>query len=115
MAIIFLSKKWHFDQLANSFIVSRSLNFGYHVTFRLFDKGIIETFGPVGLVFNAFQTAQKTSAMQTGYIYNQFITVITMSLLLAIFVGLSTLGFLPYNENFILLALTYGAIVTTML
>lgn len=93
--------------MANSFIVNRSLNFGYQVTFRLFDKGVIETFGPVGLVYNLFQIGQKTSVTQTGYVYNQFLIVITMALLMGMLLGFSLLDFLPSNDNFILLVLCY--------
>jgi hypothetical protein len=113
--IVFLSKKWHFDQLANSFLVNRSLAFGYHITFRLFDKGVIETFGPVGLVSNMFQIGQKTSIAQTGYIYNQFLIVITITLLIGLSLGFSLLDFLPDSDNFALLSLCYWIAVIVLI
>jgi NADH-ubiquinone oxidoreductase chain 5 len=44
----FLSKKWHFDQLANELVIHKLMNFGYRVSFQLLDKGSIEVFGPFG-------------------------------------------------------------------
>ena len=45
---IFLSRKWHFDQLVNQYIVNRLMLFGYEVTFQNLDKVNIEKFGPFG-------------------------------------------------------------------
>jgi len=43
---IFLSKKWYFDKIYNDFIVQRALNFGYRVSYKQIDRGIVEIFGP---------------------------------------------------------------------
>ena len=44
----FLTKKWHFDQLANELIIHKLMNFGYRISFQTLDKGSIEVFGPFG-------------------------------------------------------------------
>ena len=45
----FYNKKWFFDTVYNLFIGYPLLKFGYNVTFKLMDKGVIEFFGPYGL------------------------------------------------------------------
>lgn len=46
------------------------------MSFRLLDKGIIETFGPVGIVSALFRIANTVSKFQAGYIHQQFLTLI---------------------------------------
>lgn len=111
VVIIFLAKKWHFDQLFNSLIAQRSLNFGYHVSFKLFDKGVIETFGPVGIVLGLFRTANTVSKLQTGYIHQHFLTLIVA---LIATVSLICLTLIDYNNmlnNFSLLLLALCQII----
>jgi NADH-ubiquinone oxidoreductase chain 5 len=45
----FLIKKWFFDIFFNKWFVLPLYYFGYNVTYRLIDKGILELIGPFGL------------------------------------------------------------------
>ena len=52
------------------------VSFGYFVSFRTMDKGVVEMFGPYGAV-NTFSGLMKsTSKLQTGYIYHYAFTMI---------------------------------------
>ncbi len=46
---IFLNKKWFFDSIVNNYVLGFVFNFGYDISFKLLDKGIIEFFGPSGI------------------------------------------------------------------
>lgn len=60
--LVFLSKKWHFDQLASETMAYSLLQFGYSVTFQLFDKGLIEYFGPKQFVAETYHRAGSLSS-----------------------------------------------------
>jgi NADH-ubiquinone oxidoreductase chain 5 len=79
----FLNKKWYFDKLYNELLNKPAVNFGYAVSFRGIDKGIVEVLGPYGAV-NSFSSLMKTtSKLQTGYIYHYaFVMLIGVILLL---------------------------------
>lgn len=83
-----LNQKWYFDQIYNSFIAEKLLYFGYNVSFKMFDRGIIEVLGPYGIVTTLRSFTKKISDFQTGYIYHYaFILLIGITLLLT-FLGL---------------------------
>ena len=66
----FLSSKWYFDVLYNKFIGLPIFKFGYNVTYLLFDKGIIELFGPKGLSNNIYFLAKNLRNYHSGLLYN---------------------------------------------
>ena len=45
----FFNKKWYFDKIYTDLIVNKLLAFGYNTSFKTFDRGFIEMFGPYGL------------------------------------------------------------------
>jgi len=67
---IFLNKKWFFDKVYNDYVVPPFLAFGYAVSFKLLDKGLIEAFGPLGLSTFFTRLSNSFSQYQTGYLYN---------------------------------------------
>ena len=67
---VFLSKKWFFDKVYNDYVVPSVLAFGYSVSFKLLDKGLIEYFGPLGLANFFTRMSTAFSRYQTGYIYH---------------------------------------------
>jgi NADH-ubiquinone oxidoreductase chain 5 len=79
-AYIFLSQKWHFDQITNEAIVVKFMNFGYRNTFQLIDKGNIEVFGPAGSAFNLINLSKQLSSVQSGFVPN-YALVMTIALL----------------------------------
>jgi proton-translocating NADH-quinone oxidoreductase chain L len=66
----FLNKKWYFDKLYNELLNKPILLFGYFISFRSIDKGVVEMLGPYGAVQSFTNTAKKVSKIQTGYIYH---------------------------------------------
>ena len=101
----FLNKKWYFDKIYNEYIVQNLLHFGYHITYKLIDKGIVELFGPYGITKTLHSLSKRLSSLQTGYIYN-YSFVMLFSL---IFFGLLLLNnIFEYNNQIaILLVLNF--------
>lgn len=66
----FLNKKWHLDQIANSIVATKSMNFGYRSSFQIADKGAIEIFGPLGIAINILDLTKFTSLFHSGYIFH---------------------------------------------
>jgi len=92
-----LNRKWSFDIVYNEFIVSSLLKFGYKISFKVFDRGLVEIIGPTGLVYIVKKTAKDFSNVQSGMIYHYaFVFFIGV----AIFVTLSSLVLYPWGSLF---------------
>lgn len=66
----FLNKRWLFDKIYNNFIGTPSLKFGYHISFKAIDKGIVEMFGPYGIIYAFKHFFVNIKKLQTGFIYH---------------------------------------------
>jgi NADH-ubiquinone oxidoreductase chain 5 len=76
----FINQKWYFDLVYNNFIIKSILSFSYKITFKLIDRGIIEYFGPFGIINFISKSTLLISRFQSGYIYH-YIFVIILSLI----------------------------------
>ena len=85
----FFVKKWYFDNIYNAYIVNNILHFGYHISFKLVDRGILELFGPLGITRTLSVLTKKTSNLQSGLIYHY---VFMMILGITFFILLFTLS-----------------------
>ena len=96
----FLNKKWYFDKFYNELINKPLLSFGYFVSFRSMDKGLVEMFGPYGAVSSFSSLMKKASKLQTGFIYHYaFIMLIGIVLLLTVTSLWSSLQLYLFIDN----------------
>ena len=65
----FLIAKWYFDAIYNEFIVMFGFKQGYNTTFKTFDKGLLEVFGPYGISISLFNSANELKKMHIGQAY----------------------------------------------
>jgi NADH-ubiquinone oxidoreductase chain 5 len=72
----FLVKKWYFDIIYNEFIVKNVMYFGYHISFKLIDRGFLELIGPLGIVRFLKELTKKISLLQSGLIYHYVFSII---------------------------------------
>jgi NADH-ubiquinone oxidoreductase chain 5 len=91
----FLSKKWYIDQLYNQLVGQLVISFGYRVTFKLLDKGIIEMLGPFGTSYVVQSIGRRASIFQTGYIYH-YTFVILLGSALVLLLSSSLIIFDPF-------------------
>ena len=90
----FFNRKWFFDKVYNEFINQSVLNLGYHKTYKLIDRGIIENLGPFGLSKLFYSLPFKLNFLQTGLIYHSALTMLLGLISLFVFIGFgSWLGF----------------------
>lgn len=66
----FLSSAWGFDKIISTFIIKPIWSFGYNISFKLFDSGFIEMFGPFGVSKKIIIGTQKISSIQSGFLFN---------------------------------------------
>lgn len=78
----FLNKKWFFDKVYNEFIAQSLFKFGYNVSYKIIDRGIIEMFGPMGLVNLISGKAFYITKLQTNYLYHSTLLLLIGSTLL---------------------------------
>jgi len=85
---IFLNKRWLFDKMYTDFVTLPALFFGYNVSFKTLDKGLLEVVGPAGVMQTVSQGSRQLRKMQSGLIYQYaFIMLCSLTFLIA-FVGL---------------------------
>ena len=103
----FLNKKWYFDKIYNEYINKKLLLFGYFVSFKGIDKGIVEMFGPYGIATTFSSLGKRFGKIQTGFIYHYaFVMLIGIILLvttLTLWDNLETYLFFDNRVLFILL------------
>ncbi len=97
----FLNKKWFFDKIYYEFINQNILQASYNSTYKLIDKGIIEFFGPYGLLQLFSNWSKKITFLQTGYIYH-YSLLIFLSLLFFISILLISLQINIINLIFLI-------------
>jgi NADH-ubiquinone oxidoreductase chain 5 len=94
MLYIFLNKKWLFDKVYNDFISQNILHVGYHSTYKIIDRGIIEIVGPFGLSQLVYKKSYEISQLQTGFLFHYtFVILIGTTILLTIFLYLNVIDF----------------------
>lgn len=104
----FLSKKWHFDQIVNRYLINKLMLFGYSVAFQNLDKTNIEKFGPLGFSVLTNKIAQKTSKIHTGFIYhNLFLIIFGFTLVSFLSFNIYVINDIFVSSTFNLLALSY--------
>jgi len=91
----FFNRKWFFDKVYNEFINQVVLKIGYHKTYKLIDRGVIENLGPFGFSKLFYASPMKLNFLQTGLIYHSAFMMLVGIILLFILIGFSSwFGFL---------------------
>nr|YP_010982464.1 NADH dehydrogenase subunit 5 [Phyllorhiza punctata]WOE91023.1 NADH dehydrogenase subunit 5 [Phyllorhiza punctata] len=81
----FFSSAWDFDKVVHKFIVKPLLMFGYRVSFKNFDTGILEKLGPIGISSYIINLSKNLSHIQKGYLFNYAILIILFVSLFILF------------------------------
>jgi len=103
--IHFFIKKWYFDNIYNKFIVNSFFYIGYHVSFKLLDRGLFELVGPLGLIRLISNLINKLSSLQSGLIYH-YIFIMILGLTFFFFFFIYPL----YYQTSLLIVLAYSYI-----
>jgi proton-translocating NADH-quinone oxidoreductase chain L len=77
--------RWFFDQVYNGYIGYPALKFGYQVSFKTLDKGLLEWVGPSGIITTVPLIVRKVSKVHSGYLYNHaFVILLGLTGLIAL-------------------------------
>ena len=80
---IFLNRRWLFDKVYNDWIGKPGLSFGYNVSFKSIDKGVLEILGPFGITAGVQKLVAQTREVQSGLIYHYaFVMLLGLTFLL---------------------------------
>ena len=101
----FFNRKWFFDKVYNEFINQSVMKMGYHTTYKLIDRGIIENLGPFGISKLFYNNAMKLNFLQTGLIYHSAFVMLISMIGLFIFIGFSSWFGIFFNTNLIFIFL----------
>jgi NADH-ubiquinone oxidoreductase chain 5 len=107
----FLNRKWFFDKIYNEYISQNILFFGYHISYKTIDRGIIEIFGPMGFSSVVTKKANLIRQLQTGYIYHYgfFIFIGTGILICLSLLDSTVLSFIDYRILCLLSATAFAS------
>ena len=78
----FLNKKWFFDKVYNEYIAQFFFSFGYNISYKIIDRGIIEIFGPMGLSSSISNRSNYIVKLQSNYIYHYTLSILLGSTLI---------------------------------
>jgi len=90
---VFINKKWFFDKINNEFIAQNLLFIGYNITYKNFDKGFIEFFGPEGISSLILKQSRFINKLQTGYIYHYILLIVIGLVSFLLIIGLCDVYF----------------------
>jgi NADH-ubiquinone oxidoreductase chain 5 len=104
----FLNKKWYFDRLYNQFLAQNVISMSYKHTYQNLDRGIIEKFGPWGIVNIVISIFTELKKIQSGFVYNYlFIFFLFLFILIFLSVTISSLFFISNFLLFSILIINY--------
>ncbi len=82
----FFNRKWYFDNVYNDFFMYGTIKFSYNLFVKSIDKGLLEFFGPLGLMRFFRAASEVASNLQSGLIYHYaFIFLVGLLVLLSFF------------------------------
>lgn len=91
----FFNKKWFFDKVFNEYLTQFLLKFGYRMSYKIIDRGILEIFGPLGISTIISKQAKLFYKLQTGFIYHYTLIMLIGSTL---FLGLRKFFIIFYSH-----------------
>jgi len=94
----FFNKKWYFDRVYNEIVTQNILDISYFHTYKNIDRGILELFGPSGIISIINSNTKEIISIQSGYISHYlfmfFLSILFFSFFLFSFSTLYSLNLL---------------------
>jgi proton-translocating NADH-quinone oxidoreductase chain L len=92
----FFNKKWYFDRIYNEIITQKVLDISYFHTYRNIDRGILEVFGPSGMINTINFNSKFLVSIQSGYI-SHYLFMFFLGTLFVIFFLFSFFALYSFN------------------
>lgn len=100
----FLNRRWYFDRIYNQFLSQSVINSGFSFFYKDVDRGIIEQFGPFGIVQLLNQVSKRGKFYQNGSIFHYLFIFLFLTFLF-FFVAVFSSYFFLITEQFLLFSL----------
>ena len=97
----FFNRKWFFDKVYNEFINQYVMKMGYHISYKLIDRGVIENLGPFGISNFFYSNYMKLNFIQTGLIYHSALVILLGVISFLILIGIISFLNISINDNLI--------------
>ena len=97
----FFNRKWFFDKVYNEFINQYVMKMGYHISYKLIDRGVIENLGPFGISNFFYSNYMKLNFIQTGLIYHSALLILLGAISFLILIGVVSFLNISINANLI--------------
>ena len=104
---LFFNRKWFFDKVYNEYINQPVLNFGYNISYKIIDRGVIENLGPFGLSQLFYSKQFNFLKYQTGLLYHYAFMMLICSVFFITLLGFSYLCYFNLIILFSLLIFLY--------
>lgn len=108
----FFNKKWYWDNVYSYYLIRPALGFGYNISFKALDRGVIEIFGPLGLTKSLPLWAKQLASMQSGQLAHYafmmlvgttfLVTIVELWDVIFLFLDYRTVGVLFTSALFIM-------------
>lgn len=98
----FLNRKWFFDKIYNEVLGQMFFRFGYSISYKFIDRGVLESIGPTGISTLALKIASNLHKAQTGHTYHYTFAILIS---ITIFVGFKQILLLEQFFNIVAVAL----------
>jgi len=95
----FFNKKWYFDRIYNEIITQKVLDISYLHTYKNIDRGILELFGPSGIINIINSNTKSILSLQSGYI-SHYLFLFFLGVLFIIFFLFSFFALYSFNLLF---------------
>ena len=95
----FFNKKWYFDRMYNEIITQKVLDISYFHTYKNIDRGILEVFGPSGIINTINFNSNSLVSVQSGYI-SHYLFMFFLGTLFLIFFLFSFFALYSFNLFF---------------
>jgi proton-translocating NADH-quinone oxidoreductase chain L len=72
----FFNRKWYFDKIYSEGVAQNILDAAYEFTYKAVDRGIVENFGPYGIVKGTQASSKTVSFVQSGFLSNHALVIL---------------------------------------
>jgi len=108
----FFNKRWFFDKVYNDLIAQKVISFGYLISFKTIDKGLLEILGPLGVSKTILTFVQQISRLHSGFIFN-YALIMLLGIAILVFLVFFLPMFYPIIDIRIVFVLMISALVAS--
>lgn len=103
----FFNRKWFFDRLYNQIVGQTTFDLGYNLAYKNIDRGILEQFGPFGVVNFVRSLSYRIKDSEKKTLFNRFSTLFFSSILIIVFFAFYQYFYFSLGIAFVIILLSF--------